>query len=209
MVYASADAQIKKALAFLEKHGDGQAGFMPSDIPPVPNFTPRDNTDEMLLLAIYLPARDRESGFRRTFEAWWESVDPLVGLTKLRDQDLLTEPLHMRLMRGVVYKPGIRWVVFDPSAFKGRSPKYALVQSGIDGINLAHAEVLMAAAMFPEWLVGMNGNLVMAALQCRWYARWSRAPTISIVTGDRQLRLHADESANADPNSSSPTVRVC
>jgi len=209
---ASPERQIEKTSAFLELHG-GQEGFRPSDIPAVPtNFIPRTKT-EVLLLAVYLPDKGRVKGFRRTFDAWWDFIVPPAGLTKWRWEELKSDSKHLRLAPGVEYKPGIRWVAFDPNAYQGKSPKDALAQSANDGTTLAHAEVLMVAAQFPSWASSWNGGNSpypnMSALQFYWDTDWSRVPYLGRGGGSRQLKLSADWADFADSRWSSPVVREC
>jgi len=210
--YSSVNAQIYKVSAFLELHGR-QQGFAPSDIPAAPNFIPRTKT-EVLLLAVYLPDKGGVKGFRRTFEEWWYFIDPPVGLTKWRWEVLKSDSKHLRLASGIDYKPGIRWVAFDPNAYRGKSPKEALVLSAsADSTTLAHAEVLMAAAMFPKWVSSWNGGKSpypnMSGLQFYLSTDWSNTPCLGRWDDDSQLKLDADDADYAASGSSSPVVREC
>jgi len=212
--YGQVGAQIEKASAFLELHGGGQEGFRVSDIPAVPNFIPRTKT-EVLLLAVYLPDKGRVKGFRRTFDAWWDFIVPPTGVTKWRWEELKSDSKHLRLAPGVKYAPGIRWVAFDPSTYRGKSPEGALAQSVNDGTTLAHTEVLMAAALFSGWVASWNGTDSpypnLSGLQCYAITDWSRVPGLYYRWGDGlpQLRLNAywDESASASGSWSTPVVR--
>ncbi len=211
--YSSVDAQIERVSAFLELHGGGQEGFRVSDIPAVPNFIPRTKT-EVLLLAVYLPDKGRVKGFRRTFDAWWDFIVPPAGLTKWRWEALKSDSKHLRLAPGVEYKPGIRWVAFDPNAYQGKSPRDALTQSANDGTTLAHAEVLMAAAQFSGWVSSWNGGKSpypnMSALQFYWDADWSDVPYVCRwVDSGRKFNLLSDDAGYALGGWSSPVVREC
>jgi hypothetical protein len=205
-------SQIERVSTFLNLHGSGQEGFRPSDIPAAPNFTPRTKT-EVLLLAVYLPDKGRVKGFRRTFDAWWDFIVPPTGLTKWRWEELKSDSKHLRLAPGIEYKPGIRWVAFDPNAYQGKSPKDALTQSAVDGTVLAHAEVLMAAAMLPEWVSSWNGGKSpypnISGLQFYWNTDWSGVPYLSRWGGHRQLELDAFWAGYDDSFFASPSVREC
>lgn len=206
------DMQIEKVSAFLELHGGGQEGFRASDIPAVPDFTPRTKT-ERLLLAVYLPNKVHAKGLRRTFDAWWDFIVPPIGLTMHRCDELRINSKRLRLASGIEYKPGIRWVAFDPNTYQGKSPKDALAQSAIDGTTLAHAEVLMAAAMFPEWVSSWNGGKSpypnMSALQFHWNTHWSLVPFFHRWDDGSRLDLLTLWNDRADALWSSPTVWEC
>ena len=202
--------QIEKVSAFLELHGGGQEGFRPSDIPATPNFTPRNET-EGLLLAVYLPDKGRVKGFRRTFDAWWEFIVPPTGLTKWRWEELKSDSKHLRLTEGIEYKPGIRWVFFDPNAYQGKSPKEAFTLSALDGETLAHTEVLMAAAMFPGWVSSWDGGKSpypnLSGLQFNWGSDWSYVPCLNRDGSGLLLSAGGDDDAYS--HWSSPVVREC
>ncbi len=209
--YSSVDTQIEKVWNFLELHG-GEEGFTPSDVPAVPDFTPRTKT-EVLLLTVMLPDKGRVKGFRRTFDSWWDFIVPPTGLTKWRLEELKSDSKHLRLAKGIEYKPGIRWVAFDPNSYQRKSPKDALAQSATDGTTLAHAEVLMAAAMFPEWVASWDGGKLpypnLSGLQFYWGSDWSRVPCLSRWDGSSQLELNAFDADDAGSSWSSPVVREC
>jgi len=206
--YSSVDAQIEKVSAFLELHG-GQEGFMPTDIPAVPDFTPRTKT-EVLLLTVMLPDKGRVKGVRRTFDAWWDFIVPPAGLTKWRWEELKSDSKHLRLARDE-HKPGIRWVAFDPNAHQGKSPKQALEHVITHGTTLANAEVLMAVALFPEWVSSWNGGDSpypnMSGYQFYWDTGWSVVPYL--YRDVSKLKLAAHDAGYAYSYWSSPVVRGC
>jgi len=208
--YSSVDAQIERVSAFLELHG-GQEGFRSSDIPAVPNFTPRTKT-EVLLLTVMLPDKGSVKGVHRTFDAWWDFIVPPAGLTKWRWEELKSDSKHLRLARDE-HKPGIRWVAFDPYAHQGKSPKQALEHVIVHGTTLANAEVLMAMAFFPEWVASWDGGKSpypnMSGYQFYLVADWSDVPSLNRWVGYRQLELSANWAGNAHGLWSSPVVREC
>jgi len=203
--YASAPKQIEKVLAFLEQHGD-KNGFTPSDIPSMPNLV-RQTRTEILLLTVMLPDEGGVSGIQRTFDAWWNFIPMPADAAKTRGVQLRSDTESMRLAPNINYSPGIRWVAFDPNAYMGTSPEDALRQSSNGGnATLAHAEVLMAAAMFPDMSMYMN----MAGLQLRDEASWSFVPCIVMSNRHRSLtELKPMYMKSAYADSSSPTVREC
>ncbi|GEM_PF-1822372 len=212
---ATPDELIDTVSAFLEQYGGGQQGYQPSDIPEVPNFTPwGNNSKKKLLLAVYLPAKGRVSGLARTVDAWWDFIVPPTGITKHRWEELKSDSQHLRLVPGVKCNPGIRWVAFDPSAYQGKSPKYAIAQSAIDGTALAHAEVLMAAAQLPQWVSSWDGVESpypnMTALQFCLNNRWSHTPYLNRSSTGVRLTLDAYDTLSSVRASywASPLVEV-
>lgn len=209
--YSSVDAQIERVSAFLELHG-GQEGFRSSDIPAVPNFTPRTKT-EVLLLTVMLPDKGRVKGVRRTFDAWRDFIVPPAGLIKWRWEELKSDSKHLRLASGIDHKPGIRWVAFDPNTHQGKSPKQALQHVITHGTTLANAEVLMAAALFPEWVLSWNGGDSpypnMSGYKFNWDTAWSGVLCLDRWDGARRLRLRGLWAGHRNGNWSSPSVREC
>ncbi len=208
----SPEEQIEKVSAFLGLHG-GQDGFRPADIPSIPaNFQSRTDT-EVLLLTVMLPDKGRVKGLQRTFDAWWDFTVPPNGLAKCRWEELKSDSKHLRLAPGVMYVPGIRWVAFDPNTYQGKSPEQALAQSKVDSTVLAHVEVLVAAALFSDWVASWNGSNSpypnLSALQLHWNTGWSGVPYLSRWDGSRQLKLFANWADSAFDHWSSPVVREC
>ena len=206
--YSSVDAQIERVSTFLELHG-GKEGFRPSDIPSAPNFTPRTKT-EVLLLTVMLPGTAKKTGVQRTFDAWWDFIVPPAGLTKWRWEELKSDSEHLCLARDE-HKPGIRWVAFDPNTHPGKSPKQALGYIIIHGTTLANAEVLMAAALFPEWVASWDGDKSpypnMSGYQFHWDTDWSRVPYV--YRDGSEFRLYSLSAGLTGPRWSSPVVREC
>jgi len=211
-IRASPDAQIEMVSRFLDEYGDGQYGFRPSDIPAVPDSIPRDDTTkELLVLTVFLPHKGREAGLKRTVDAWWKYIDPPIDVTKLRREDIRSDPQHLRLVPGMKYIPGVRWVLLNPSSHHGKSPKYAIAQSQIDGTTLAQAEVLMAAAQHPEWVLSWDGEASpfpnMSGLQVHSGTGW--LDTL-FLNRNRHLNLGAWSATSGIWGSkwASPTVKV-
>ena len=209
--YPPVNDQIRKASVFLELHG-GKEGYRPSDIPAIPNFTPRTRT-EVLLLTVMLPNKGYMKGFRRTFDSWWDFIVPPSGLTKWRWQELKSNSKRLRLAKGIEYKPGIRWVAFDPYAYQSKSPKQALALSvNDDTTTLAHAEVLMAAAMFPDWVDSWDNRESpypnLSGFQF-WNSGWNFVLALRSSPSKSMLGLDAVRADSRNSSCSSPTIREC
>lgn len=204
------NAQIKKVSDFLELHGGKKKGYRPSDIPAVPYFMPRTKK-EVLLLTVMLPYKGRVKGICRTFDSWWDFIVPPTGLTKWRWEELKSNSKRLRLAKGIEYKPGIRWVAFDPDAYQAKSPKQALALSLNDENTPAHAEVLMAAAMFPDWVNSWDGREspypLLSGFQFYRNPGWSMVPDLRRWLPESQIRLDAVNADSGSSDYSSPVVR--
>jgi hypothetical protein len=207
--------QIKKTLKFLNMVGVSDKGLQPCDVPRVPsNFVPRTPT-EVLRLTVFLPDKYGFGGLQRTFNAWWWFIDA-SGLIKWRDDSLKSDSEHLRLALSIEqYQPGIRWVAFDPATYMDLSPQDALVQAAEDDTRLAGVEVLMATALFPQWIhswcPGGSPYPNMAGLQLRLQSDWSHVPYLRQHGSGQRLNMYAGSGSTAPIYNScaNPTVREC
>jgi hypothetical protein len=137
-------------------------GFSADDFDSV-DLTPRVQDKPLVvdLIAVYLGGNTELNGVRRTcHELWtvaaeqqphawsWES-----HWDKWRDY---LKPV--RLLNGIVHRPGIRRVTVDLGAYF--EPGRYLRPSSVRSQYSAHAEVLAAAAHFPRWIRAMDGETV-------------------------------------------------
>lgn len=137
-------------------------GFSAADFHSV-DLTPRARKDPLVVdvVAIYLPDTAECSGVLRTCQELWtvaaEQQPRSWSWDWYRDswQDI---PKPVRLIDGLVHRPGIRRVTLDLSA--GYVPGRHVRPSTLRGPNSAHAEVLAAAAHFPRWVRAMDGDNV-------------------------------------------------
>ncbi len=207
--YVSPEDQLKKVKAF---NAALDWGFVTENIPAIPGSW-QHNPNEVLMLAVSLPPKGRKSGLHHTFDELWNLIEAPDGYTKWRWEELKATAKLLRQAPGYDYTPGIRWVVFNPNAYHGKSPEAALKQSKEDSVQLAGLEVLMAALLFPTWTTSWNGGSSpypnMSALQFYWNSRWSVVPYLCRWVGSRQLRLHADWAGYAYGGWSSPSVTEC
>ncbi len=188
-------------------------GFAEADFPEVPQDVTL-NEGEVLLLATYLsPQRGKQSGLRRTLEELWDLIG-LSGYDKSRWEGLRSDAKHLRLAPGHDYRPGVRWVVFNPNAYHGLSPESALARATEDNVQLAGLEVLMALVQFPDWATRWDGSTNpypwLSGLQFNWddsSTPWSRVPYLRRWDGIRRLRFSTDWASNADSSWGSPSVR--
>lgn len=208
--YVSPEQQLERVMQLNRQLG---LDFLVSDFPSIPeNFTPRTPT-EVLMLAVYLPDKGRQKGLQRTFDELWNLIEAPDGYTKCRWDKLKSDSKHLRQAPGYDYTPGIRWVAFDPNAYRGLSPEAALEQSKVDGLQLAGIEVLMAALLFQTWATSWNGDSSpypnLSALQFYWDTDWSHVPYFSRWDVGREVDLHVYRADDAHDRWSSPVAREC
>jgi hypothetical protein len=137
-------------------------GFSAADFHSV-DLTARARNDPLVVdvVAIYLPDTAERSGVLRTCQELWtvaaEQQPHTWSWDWYRDswQDI---PKPVRLIDGLVHRPGIRRVTIDLSA--SYVPGRHVRPSTLRGPDSAHAEVLAAAAHFPRWVRAMDGDNV-------------------------------------------------
>lgn len=109
------------------------------------------------VVAVYLPATATQTGVQRTCEELWELAAQRQPQAWCWDERK-TGPKPVRLLEGIEHRPGIRRVTLDLAAHWDR-------RAGTRPIDVrspmsASAEVLAAAAHFPEWVRSMDGTQV-------------------------------------------------
>lgn len=207
--YVSPAEQLKKVEAL---NAALDWGFVTKNIPAIPGYRPSD-PNEVLMLAVSLPPKGRKSGLYHTFDELWNLIEAPDGYTKWRRDELKATSKLLRQAPDYDYTPGIRWVVFNPNAYHGKSPEAALDASKADGVDLAGVEVLMAALLFPDWIASWNGTDSpfpnLSGLQFYWDAGWSDVPYLDRWGGDRRLGLYAHWADDRSDRWASPSVREC
>ena len=206
--YVSPTRQLERVKQLNMLHG---WGFQDSDFPAVIGASLRDN--EVLLLAVYLPAKGRKSGLLHTFDELWDACESPTGYTKWRWPELKATAKLLRQAPRYDHTPGIRWVVFDPNAYHGLSSEAALKQSKTDGVRLAGVEGLIANLLFPTWATSWDGNKSphpwLSGLQFYWDSGWSQSVYLRYWDGDRRVSVNADWSDFVLSSFGSPSVREC
>jgi hypothetical protein len=137
-------------------------GFSADDLNSV-DLTPRVENKPLVvdLIAVYLTGDAELNGVRRTCHELWTVAAEQQPHTwsweshwgKWKDY---IKPV--RLLNGIVHRPGIRRVTVDLGAYF--EPGRHLRPSSVRSQYSAHAEVLAAAAHFPRWIRAMDGKNV-------------------------------------------------
>lgn len=132
-------------------------GFEESDFADI-DLSPSENEGLVTdLLAVYLPPSDGKSGVQRTY-------DELVSVITKQHLEMIGGDDQVLLDRhDAVHIPGVRRVKVDLGA--NFEPEWAgedaeISPAKLSAPNVAHAEVLAAAAHFPAWLKAMGEDRV-------------------------------------------------
>jgi hypothetical protein len=207
--YVSPERQLERVKRF-DRQRDW--GFEESEFPTIPEDASLCD-GEVLLLCVYLRGQRGKGALERTFDELWYLFEPPTGYTKWRWEELKSTAKLLRQAPGYDWKPGLRWVVFSPNAYRGKSPEQALRAAKLDNVQLAGVEVLMANLLFPDWATSWNGQDSLypwcSGLQFRWNSGWSRVPCLDRWDDGRRLELDASPAGGVDGYWSSPVVREC
>lgn len=141
---------------------DRRWGLSPGDFLSV-DLTPYAGNGSLVVdvIAVYLTGGTDLNGVRRTcHELWTVAADqqPHSWSWDWYADKWEHHPKPVCLSEGAVHRPGIRRVTVDLGAhFKpGRNVR----PSTLRGPESAHAEVLAAAAHFPQWIRAMDGRTI-------------------------------------------------
>ncbi len=137
-------------------------GFSADDLDSV-DFTPRVENKPLVvdLIAVYLGGNAELNGVRRTCQELWTVAaeqQPHTWSWDWYGDKWKDHPKPVRLLNGIVHRPGIRRVTVDLGAYF--EPGRYLRPGSVRGQYSAHAEVLAAAAHFPRWIRAMDGQTV-------------------------------------------------
>jgi hypothetical protein len=194
--YISPEEQLANMRRWNEERG---WGFSDSDFPAeIPDFTPSAPL-EVLVLVVYLPdegkGRKQVPGYVRTANELWQITHE--GQPNWWQWDeLKLDSDHLRLLPEVSHTPGIRWVALDLGAHW--NAKDGVRPCDVRGEDSAHAEILAAAAHFPQWIQNMDGEKVLfvwlSGYQVTIPGRgvWADLPILYCLGHDRKVYLSAD-----------------
>jgi hypothetical protein len=170
-------------------------GFTDADFDGL-DLTPVERSGLVVdVIAVYLPDEGNTSGIQRTFEELWD-IGSSIQPGKWRYESLKSDKKHLRLLDGIEHTPGIRRVTLDLGA--NWDPKDGIRPMDVRGPDSAHAEVLAAAAHFPDWVQAMDGERVPYVWMPGYQATipgdgaWRSVPYLGWGSGGRRVRLGAD-----------------
>ena len=190
-------------------------GFADSDFPEhIPDFTPSQLL-EVLVLAVYLPSaelgrvKDLPGYIRTAGELWQIAREGQPNWWQWDELKLDAE--HLRLLPELTHRPGIRWVALDLGAHW--NARDGVRPRDVRASNSAHAEILAAAAHFPQWIQTMDGSAVpyvwLAGYQVTipGGGAWTDVPILSWDGHDREVYLSADWDDDRSWGYAVPVVR--
>jgi hypothetical protein len=188
-------------------------GFTAADFHAV-DLSPRaGNLDELVVdvIAVYLPEAGGLDGVRRTCHEMWTLAaqqQPHAWSWDWYTDKWEQHHKPVRLIDGIVHRPGIRRVTVDLAAHV--VPGRHIRPSQVRGPHSAHAEVLAAAAHFPRWVRAMDGKTVPYAWLCGYQVLVRdrpapRMPALSWSRLRRTVSLTAGWSEHAYGGWSAPT----
>jgi len=161
--------RLTEQLANIRRWNDDREwGFTRTELAAV-DLTERVHPDPLVvdLIAVYLPDEYRGEdggvldGVRRTCHELWSVVTERYDRTWSWDwvRDVYEDrPKPVRLLPGIVHRPGVRRVSVDLGAHW--HPPRPVRPRRVRGPDCAHAELLAAAAHFPRWVRAMDGIAV-------------------------------------------------
>jgi hypothetical protein len=180
------------------------------------DLTPREHDDPLIvdLIAVYLPATRRLDGVRRTCDELWKIAaeqQPHAWSFDWEWDEWKQDPKPVRLLDGIVHEPGVRRVTVDLGAFW--EPGKFVRPRHIRGENSAHAELLAAAAHFPDWVRAMDGKSVpyvwLSGYQLTVPAESThRLPGLAWVRYRRTMSLTANWADHSGSGWASPVLRA-
>jgi hypothetical protein len=188
-------------------------GFGPDDFESV-DLWPERHHDPLVtdVIAVYLPGNDALDGVRRTCDELWNVVadqhpNAWCWDEKCWDKNLIGIK-QVRLLYGIVHRPGIRRVTIDLGAHWDLVHPTRSID--VRSKESAHAEVLAVAAHCPTWLRAMDGVRVPYALLSGYQVTlveqesWRRLPCLSWNESRETVSLTAHWADIYGPRWSSP-----
>jgi hypothetical protein len=148
------------------------------------------------VLAVYLPSTGAVTGVQRTCEQLWDIASQRQPRSWCWDERKVG-PKPVRLLHGGgdgdEHEPGIRRVTVDLAAHWDR--RAGVRPLDVRGERSASAEILAAAAHFPEWVRSMDGDRVpfvcLAGYQVTVpvYETWRHVVCLSWSHFNRRINL--------------------
>jgi hypothetical protein len=127
------------------------------------DLTPRVHDDPLVvdLIAVYLDSTRQLDGVRRTCHELWKLAteqQPHAWSFDWEWDEWKESPKPVRLLDGIEHRPGVRRVTVDLGAHW--EPGRHIRPRNVRSTRSAHAELLAAAALFPDWVRAMDGKSV-------------------------------------------------
>lgn len=216
-------APVEAQLALVRKcNAEREWGFTEEDFRHaehnIPSW-PEDRLVAVVLVPYLTDKRNREgetlmSGIQRTFLELPEVTTTEQKMDwRWRAGEADSGPDHLRLHEGIQHRPGLRWEVIDLGANwnkeDGLSPEKARSPRS------AHAGILAAAALHPNWVKAMDGKNVpfvwISGYECSAPEMdkgrlWGRAPGLFFGQEDGKLGLSECWIEKCNPRLANPVI---
>lgn len=208
--YRSPELQLDR-LRWLNEECD--LGFEDSDFPAVPTDDSVLRYDEVFLLALYLPTFEGYDGLGQTACWLWESMPNTGAYWRNPRGNMCLTPEYLRQAPEREYRPGIRWVAYDPFSYSNSSWQRATRLAKDDGVTLAGIEVLMAFILFPELSASdqLDRRTFLGGLQARTNVNgeWDAVPCFARydLEGLRMAHLLAPPAMSSEVTGTWPSYR--
>lgn len=203
-------ASLREQLDNVREWNDEREWGFSADYLDAVDLTPSFEDEPLVvdLLAVYLGDDDELDGVRRTCHELWTVAAEQQAHTWCWDwRKDRAKPV--RLLDGVVHRPGVRRVTVDLAAHF--EPGRYLRPSKVRGVDSAHAEVLAAAAHFPRWIRAMDGKTIPYTwlsgyeVMIRGRSNPERLPALSWTEFRNTMSLTAGWANHAHSGWASPT----
>ena len=155
-MFAPLDQQLANVQRWNEER---EWGFTQRELAAI-DLTPQPHDDPLVtdVLAVYLPATKSMGSVQRTCHELWTLAAEQQPHSWAWDHRWPDSPKPVRLLAGNEHEPGVRRVALDLGAHW--TPGRYLRPIRVRGADSAHAEILAAAAHFPDWARAMDGKSV-------------------------------------------------
>jgi hypothetical protein len=185
-------------------------GFTVAELDAI-DLTPRHHSDPLVVdvLAVYLDSTRRLDGVRRTCHELWTLAaqqQPHAWSWDWEWDEWKDEPKPVRLLDGLQHRPGVRRVTVDLGAHW--EPGRHVRPRHLRGEDSAHAEILAAAAHFPDWVRAMDGRTVPYIWLSGYHLEPSthRLPGLAWVRYRRTMSLTANWADHSGAGWASPVL---
>lgn len=180
-------------------------GFTAEDFQAI-DLTPRTHASPLVvdLIAVYLHGKGELGPVRHTADDLWLLAAVQQPNSWCWDDWYWDQPgsglKPVRLAAGIVHRPGIRRVTLDLGAHW--QPGQHLSVLRLMSSASAHAEILAAAAHFPNWVRAMDGHTVPYSWLAGYQvtiprnSRHYRLPCLTWTRYRQMLSLTSHEAAN-------------
>jgi hypothetical protein len=166
--------------------------------------------ENKLVVATLVPylddVKNGPKGVERTFHELWGVASSAQHAKWRWDGYDKAGPERLRLLKGIEYKPGLRWEVIDLGCQRDKKPEDVCHPE-----KSPHAGILASAALHPEWIKAMDGENVPYVWASGYEVNvpnerpWACVPYLDFDRGDRKIELSYKWSVDYDSSWAVPS----